>query len=323
MAHEISIVNGRAEAFFALQPAWHGLGTVLDHAPTSEAAIAAAHLDWTVSREVVKTASGLLVPDTYATVRSDTNTVLGCVGDKYQIVQNRDAFAWMDSLLQDGLMRYESAGALRGGRTVWLLARLPSVDEIAPGDTTHRYILFSTSHDGSAALQALPTSVRVVCANTLRIATARSVGIRHTGDMKGKLDEARRYLSQFDSQFTLFRDEARKLAGKRLQGTEARDYINELFPEPDQATTTLRTRNRRDKQVEQIRANYRNGRQSIPAIRESWWALYNSVSELVDHQTTHRGTQRERQETHMLSVLDGTGANFKAKAFALALQMAG
>lgn len=323
MAHEISTVNvnGRSidEAFYALQPAWHGLGTVLDHAPTSAEAIEAAHLNWRVDRRPIQTTDGIEIPDTYATLRSDTKSVLGVVSGRYQLVQNREAFDFLDGLLQDGVIRYESAGALRGGRIVWLLARMPSVDTVAAGDDVLRYILFSTSHDGSASIHAVPTSVRVVCANTLRIATAGDVGIRHTGDVAGKLEMAKKFLSQFDEKFTLFRDDARKLATRQLKGTEAKDYINLLFPEVKEEG---RSRSIRERKVDQVRKNYRNERQSIPSIKGSWWGLYNAVSEAVDHDGTFKGQGRVRAENRMLSTIDGTGADFKAKAFKLALEMA-
>jgi phage/plasmid-like protein (TIGR03299 family) len=320
MAHEISTVNGTAEAFFALKPAWHGLGTILDHAPSSAEAITAAHLDWRVERKELKTVDGLDVPDHYATVREDNGGILGVVSGRYQLVQNREAFDFLDGLLQDGVIKYESAGALRGGRIVWLLARMPSVDTIAAGDDTLRYVLFSTSHDGSASIHAVPTSVRVVCANTLRIATMNDVGIRHTGDVAGKLEVARRFLSQFDEKFTLFRDSARKLAERKIVGTAAKDYIASLFPEVKEPG---RSRTIRERKVQTIRRNYQNDRQSIPSIKGTWWGLYNAVSELIDHDGTFKGTGRARQENRMLSTIDGTGADFKAKAFKLALHMAG
>ena len=139
MAHELSFdESGKAEAFYAMKPAWHGLGTVLDHAPTSEAALEAAHLDWRVDMRALKTVDGIDVPDNFATVRADNQTVLGVVSAKYKVVQNRTAFAFLDSLVESGDMRYESAGALKDGRIVWLLGRLPSVDEIAPGDNSFR-----------------------------------------------------------------------------------------------------------------------------------------------------------------------------------------
>lgn len=320
MAHEISSVNGVSEAFFSLKPAWHGLGTVLDHAPTSAEAITAAHLDWRVALRPLSTPEGRTVPDHFATVRTDTGDILGVVGNRYQIVQNREAFEFLDSLLQDGLIKYESAGALRGGRIVWLLARMPSVDQIAAGDNTLRYILFSAAHDGTGAIHAIPTSVRVVCANTHRVAIANSVGIRHTGNVAAKLEAAKQYLSQFDSQFTLFRDKARILATRRYTEAQAKAYINELFPpvaEPG------RSRSIRDAKVEQVRSNFRNSRQSIPAIKGTWWSIFNAVTESIDHDRRSRLNTRERRETRMLSNVDGNGAAFKSAAFDLAVKLAG
>ena len=155
MAHQISMFDGVGEAAFALRPAWHGLGRTLDYVPDSEAMIEAAHLGWSVGARPLVTCDGRSVPGYFATVREDTGAVLGVVSDRYKVVQNRDAFDFLDSLLQDGVLRYESAGALKGGRVVWALARMPSDDEIAPGDVSRRYILFSTTHDGSGSVQRM------------------------------------------------------------------------------------------------------------------------------------------------------------------------
>jgi phage/plasmid-like protein (TIGR03299 family) len=322
MAHELSFFGNSAEAFFALKPAWHGLGTVLDHAPTSEVAMQAAHLDWRVSLEPLQTQTlgGIAVPDNFATVRSDTKAVLGVVSDKYKLVQNRQAFAFLDSLIESGDMRYESAGALKGGKVVWILGRMPEDDLIAEGDVSRRYVLFSTSHDGSAAIHAIPTSTRVVCANTLRIAIAGDKGIRHTGDVRGKLDVARRYLSQFNAGFTLFRDQAQLLAQRRFTPEQAKEYINTLFPEVKEFN---RARSNREKKIALVRKNYANPRQNLASIKGTWWALLNSVTELVDHAPqTRRSSSRDAQELKMMSTLDGTGATFKSDAYKLALKMA-
>jgi len=322
MAHELSFFGNNAEAFYALKPAWHGLGTVLDYAPTSEHAIEAAHLDWRVSLEPLQTETlgGIAVPDNFATVRSDTRQVLGVVSDKYKLIQNHQAFAFLDSLIESGDMRYESAGALKGGKVVWILGRMPEDDEIADGDISHRYVLFSTSHDGSAAIHAVPTSTRVVCANTLRIAVAGDKGIRHTGDVRGKLDVARRYLSQFNAGFALFRDQSRLLAQRRFTNEQAREYIDTLFPEVREFN---RARSNREKKLSQVRKNYANPRQNMASIKGTWWALLNSVTELVDHAPqTRRSSSRDAQETKMMSALDGTGASFKTEAYKLALKMA-
>lgn len=324
MAHEISINGGIAEAMYALTPAWHNLGTVLDHVPNSAEAIRAAHLDWNVEMQPMKTAGGVEVPEHFATVRTDCNAILGVVGSKYKIVQNAEAFEFLDSLLQDGLMKYESAGALRGGRIVWILARLPSVDTIAEGDDSLRYVLFSTSHDGSASIHAIPTSVRVVCANTLRIATMNDVGFRHTGNVAQKLEFARRYLSQFDEKFTRFRDAARRLAERRYTPEQAREYIESLFPPVEDKGRGQTIRNRK---VDSVRANFGNVRNTLPSIKGTWWALVNSVTESIDHKRDEDGEpvalDSAKRESRMISLTDGSGAEFKSRAFDLALQMAG
>jgi phage/plasmid-like protein (TIGR03299 family) len=323
MAHELDFrTDGTASAAFALQPAWHGLGTVLDCVPGAEQMLQAAGIDWTVAKVPLQTDEGAEVPDYFATVRRDSGDVLGVVSDQYTVVQNREAFAFLDSLVDEGGLKYESAGALRGGRVVWALARMPSFDEIAPGDRSMRYLLFATSHDGSAALHAIPTSVRVVCANTYRAATAKSIGIRHTGDVKGKLDQARLYLSQFDEGFSLFRDRARMIAEKRWSPDQAREYIETLFPMPKDDDSG-RSRTIRENKVSQIRRNLVNPRNAMPSIKGTWWSLYNAVSEYVDHDSRRDYTKRAAKETRMLSVLNGAGAELKDKAFSLALRMAG
>ena len=139
MAHELTIrSNGEAEAFFAgngkeLHPAWHGLGTNVLDAPNSQAAIKFAKLDWIVRKVPayadVNPTGGKYAPnkfvksdDFYATVRDDNEFVLGFVGGKYTPVQNYEAFDFLDALNQDGIVKYESAGSLKGGRVVWILA---------------------------------------------------------------------------------------------------------------------------------------------------------------------------------------------------------
>lgn len=326
MAHEISITtDGRAEAAFALSPAWHGLGTILADVPNSAGMLAASGLDrWTVQQEPVWTQYGK-IPGVVANVRSDTREALGVVSADYSVVQNADAFAFMDSLTRDGIMKYEAAGALKGGRIVWVLARMPGHDEIAEGDKVGRYVLLRTSHDGSCRLMATPTSVRVVCANTLRIAAGSELKVtaRHTGDMGRKLDAIRRYLSQFDAKFTLFRDHARKLATIRPDKAAAKAYMATLFTTPA-ADASKRAGTIYANKLDALRTAYASPRQAVGGIGGSWWALFNSVTEYVDHVANgYHGDARAKAESRMLSVMDGPQAEFKARAFRMALDGAG
>lgn len=332
MAHEISIVNvnGQSivEAMYANQPAWHGLGTIFDPtgltAPDSATALELAHLNWRVLLEPLYLQDGREVPGFYATVREDTKATLGVVSDRYKVIQNLEAFEFLDGLLQDGIMRYESAMALKGGRIITLLARMPSVDTVAEGDKGLRYIMFSTSHDGTASIHCLPTWVRVVCANTQRLAIrtgkALDFTIRHTGDVQAKLNQARQYLSQFDEQFTLFRDKARLLATRKVDAADVPTYLAQLFPKPEEGESDAG----RERMLSEMTMAMFHPNQQIGAIRGTWWALYNALTQVIDHKDlSGRGHVTAQRENRFLNVTDGPGAALKDKAFGLACEMAG
>lgn len=327
MANEISVrADGIAEAFFAgddnggFNPAWHGLGQNLTTGANSALAIEQAHLDVTIAMRPLQTIDGKMVPDMCATVRTDTGDVLGVVSDRYQIVQNRYAFNWLDSLQSNGDLIYESAGALQNMRKIWILARLPQDDEIAKGDSVKRYILFTTGHDGKSGIHACPTSVRVVCANTLRLALqGKGRAMSHKGDMVTKLAEARLYLSQFSKSFDDFRDNGRLLANKGFTLEQSKEYINRLFPE---IAEEGRAKAQRDRRVNNVRSAYLDSRTAVASIKGTWWHLFNSVTQAIDHaEKSTKRSARDAAETKMMNLTDGIGAEFKEKAFAVALEM--
>jgi phage/plasmid-like protein (TIGR03299 family) len=201
---------------------WHGLGVVLDGPPASiDEALEQAGLAWRVSSAEVLIErrpqwtddfgaeySAELVPAVTpdgsryrANVREDTGDLLGIVSEDYRVVDNREAFAFLDALIGSELY-FETAGSLHGGRRVWVLARLPEWVEVG-GDQTATYVYVANSHDGTLAVTAAATSVRIVCANTLGWAlrksdqgkaAARTFRFRHTGDLALKFDEARQVI---------------------------------------------------------------------------------------------------------------------------------
>ena len=132
---------------------WHGIGTVVEEAPTSEDAIRIARLDWTVDQFPVF-ANGNEIPGYFANVRSDTNEALGVVRNRYKIVQNTEAFDFVDGIVANKHLecRYETAGSLFNGRRIFLLVKLPNKDLL--GDLVENYLFFTNSHDGSSALTA-------------------------------------------------------------------------------------------------------------------------------------------------------------------------
>ena len=178
--------------FSARVKPWHGIGTVVEECPCSEEAIKLAGLDWKVEQRDVYTDNWKLVPGYKANVRDYDQSVLGVVSDRYQVVQNEEAFAFTDRLLDSGV-RYETAGALQGGRRTFLLARLPQRFIIA-GDEITPYFVIMNSHDGGCAIKAAMTPVRVVCQNTLNLAfrtAKRTWTAKHTSNIMERIDDAR------------------------------------------------------------------------------------------------------------------------------------
>ena len=185
--------------FSTREKPWHGLGTIVEEAPTSAEALRLAGLDWKVNQSAIFTSAGK-VEGYRANVRSTDQAVLGVVTDRYKVIQNTDAFAFTDELLGEGV-KYETAGSLQGGRKVWLLARLPR-EYIISGERISPYLVFSNTHDGSGAVRVAITPVRVVCNNTLNLAlesASRSFSMIHTGDIKGKILEAKQTLFMADT----------------------------------------------------------------------------------------------------------------------------
>lgn len=216
--------------FSVREKPWHGLGTVVKEAPTSEDALKLAGLDWDVVQSPIFTGHGK-IEGYKANVRSTDKQVLGVVTDRYKVVQNAEAFSFTDELLGQGV-RYETAGSLMGGRKVWLLARLPR-EFIIAGERISPYLVFSNTHDGSGAVRVAVTPVRVCCNNTLNLAlntAARSFGMVHTGDVKGKVAEARQTLFMADNYMESLGREFEKLRRQKISERQVKEYIELLLP---------------------------------------------------------------------------------------------
>ena len=166
-----------------------------------------------------------------ANVRGSDRKVLGVVTDRYKVIQNEEAFAFTDALLGEGI-RYETAGSLQEGRRVWMLARLPR-EFIIGGERISPYMVFSNTHDGSGAVKTALTPIRVVCNNTLNLAlrtAKRSWSMIHTGDISGKIEEAKNTLLLADEYMTALGQEFENLRKIKLSEKQVLDYIKILLP---------------------------------------------------------------------------------------------
>ena len=267
--------------FYTREKPWHGLGTQVMEAPTSAAALSLAGLDWRVIQKPLLTYDEIPVPGFKANVRDSDNQVLGVVTDRYKVVQNEDAFAFTDSLLGEGVT-YETAGSLQNGRRTWILAKLPQ-RYIISGDEITPYLVFMNSHDGSGAIKAAMTPIRVVCQNTLNLALSRAKrtwSADHVGDIQGKLEDARDtllYAGQYMEELGKAIDGLNKI---RLSDRKVYEYIDALFPLVDNATETQRKNLLRLK--EDVKVRYFEA-PDLKGVGKNGYRFVNAVSDFATH----------------------------------------
>lgn len=328
MSHEIWQLDN--PFYGSRTPAWHGLGTVLEGQLSGEEAQEAAHLGWTVSMEPCYGRGGLAIPDAFVTVRddlaaSDDRRFFGVVGRWYTPIQNAEMFRLAEALIGEAGARFETAGSLKNGRIVWALAELPQGHEIR-GDQVKNYLLLRSAHDGSAALEALATSIRVVCWNTMDAAlrgTHNRVKVRHTAGATVNLVEARRILSLARDHFEEQANRLNRLAEVSIDDRFVEAFSKALYPDRDNQNNT-RAQNARA----EIKALFNGGQAGADhaAIRGTAYGLYNAMTEYVQHHTapvTTKRSAREVAETRFESTLYGSHAAKRQRAFDLLCRATG
>lgn len=288
--------------FYIRETPWHGLGRKVDEALTSKEALVTAGLDWNVIQKNVMTDYYNVIDGYKANIRETDGKVLGVVSDRYKIVQNIDAFTFTDNLIEHGVT-YETAGSLQEGKRIWLLAKLPDSYRLAD-EKVDPYIVFSNSHDGSGAIKAAMTPVRVVCQNTLNLALTdakRVWSTIHTGDIMMKLDEARHTLLQAGLYMGKLQREAEMLSLIRLTDRKVMQFTNELIPVRDDATE-LQKRNTQRMRSGLLRRYYEAPDLSI--LPKNGWRFINAVSDFATHTEPLRRTDKY-QENLFLKTMDG------------------
>lgn len=273
--------------FYVREKPWHGLGTKVDAAPTSADALRLAGLDWTVENRDVYDQRGVVIPGYKANTRSSDGRVMGIVSNRYKIVQNADAFDFTDSLIGEGIT-YETAGSLKGGRTIWLLGKMP--ERFVAGDKVEPYICFTNTHDGTGAVRACMTPVRVVCNNTLNIALSgakRAWSTPHRGDIKAKLEEARQTLELADKYLVKLDETADQLANEKFTEGQMRDALDKMIPVDDDAT------DRQKRTAEKAKDEIMICTVSPDLVKflNTKWGFVNAVADYVGHSDPARHTK--------------------------------
>ena len=335
MAHELEIINGEAQMFSAEgKVPWHGLGKVIeDDAVKSAEALQLSGLDWTVEKvpmaqeigEDDETGETVYDPieGFYSVQRSSDLKSVGVVKGRYNPLNNIDAFQFGDDLLDDADAHWITAGSLKGGSLVWMMAKLPEAIYIngMEDEAIQPYIMVSNSHDGSKAVEATVTPVRVVCNNTFTAALSgakRTFKIRHTKNMSGKINEAKRTLGITHAYMAELEALGNSLVNQSFSNAEFDAFLETLVPtvdlerelvasEKDKSIALTKALNKQEK-IKEIRAN----KPDLQNVKNTKWGALQAVIDFNDHHIEGRGDNKA--ERRMSRILMPMTANIGHKA---------
>ena len=292
-----------------------------------------ARLDWTVEKRPIfvraEKADGgfdlVEVDGQFATVRTDTDKPLGVVGSGYTVFQNEQGLDMVQAML-DGSehpIRIETAGSLRGNRTVWVLARLEE-DVVIDGDRVLPFLLFSNTHDGTGASRLQPTPTRVVCQNTLSYAIrgARSAyTFRHTAGMQGRVEEARQAIGLAHAYYGAFEAEVEALMNAEVTPGQFDKVLDSVIPQAD-PDASKRTVNSVAKARGEVRSLYLSDPR-VGRFTGTAWGVDQAFSTYEQWLRPVRGQgEKARAEAQARNATDGTVAS-KASTVRRALADAG
>lgn len=316
---------------------WYNVATRVDEAMTSEEAIVKAGLDWNVSlRDVyVPKFDGDVYPHGWyrqikaenyrATVRDDTNTILGIMSPRYKVFQNRKTFGFCDELLEGA--RFDAAGSFNGGRTLFLLMKLPDTLKVN-GDEMYKYLLASTSHDGTRALTVAMIAVRLSCHNMMASALSRAsrkLKVRHTMSLDESVGKARSILGLSADYFAELEEQSQRLLDTPVDDKAAVRLTRELFGVPYDAMYAAISEDKWTGKMFGPGRTLTLFKSGAGNSGETAWDWYNGVTEYLTHEARVRGAGNntiQQEEKRLVKNIFTDGANMRQKAWDMATNYA-
>lgn len=325
MVAAIDTTAGRSLFASFREAAWHGLGTVFTETVTDYRKMLslAGLADWNVRFEALSTESGIVLDNAQATVRTNpvdgTTDVLGVTGNRYEIIQNETAFAFLQSLA-DGA-RWETAGALGHGNKVFgsiAFDRETVLDPSGVNDVVRTYALVHTSHDGSTGMGYGLTPTRVVCQNTLNVALGNiSNGgkIRHTASAEERMNAAAEMFRHAHAYFDAFDEEAKALFAKPVSDKKYVNVVEKIIgkaPEDNVKGRMSKYENKRDLFMQAWQGAPNAG------IKNTAWGAFNALTEANQWGRNVQNTERGQENFYAAGAGFDIPTNaFRANALAL------
>lgn len=304
MAHELTIrADGFVEMAFVGQTPWHGLGQTLDENSSMEEWRKAAGMDWTIeSTPAIYAPNGsdtMTFPERFIQYRSDTKEALSMVSSRYKPVQPSQVLEFFNDLVQHHGFKLHTAGTLFGGKRLWALAETGKYGEVSKDDGVGGFLLLSTSCDKSLATTARFTTVRVVCNNTLSMATKRGEAVSFTHMTAWDAEKMRDKIAAQVQSFGAFMEMAKHLKKQKCDEDAARNFLKQILFTPKELQTL------EPQAIEKYRPYKRilelfNGEAKgweLQGVRGTRWGLMNSITEYFDHHHPARSVDRRLHNT--------------------------
>lgn len=316
--HGLDTTTGGA-ALYASTPAWHGLGAVIPGGTTDiDEVLKLARIDWEVNKQPVlyKWDDAIRdAADRYVTLRTDTGDALGTVGERYKVFQNRRVFKFLQDLVQRYDTVWESAGALRGGRKVFVTMRIPHsivIDRGGLNDEIALYLAVINSHDGTSSAESVVTPWRIECGNTERFATRDAVhrwGIRHTKGGLSALEEARRTLGLTLDYAKAFEVEENQLVRTDLLIDDFHKMIDSLWTVDEDATD--RQKSFAQQRHDELEGMFHEGARKLGRTA---YAAERTITDFLDHRMGVVPRNLSEDLARAQRSLEGTNDDLKSKA---------
>lgn len=278
---------------------WNNIGTPISKAKNIEEALTIANLNYEVEKVPVYLENGIQVPGAFATKKVGEDHTFGVVGNKFELVQNLEAFNFVDTLLPEG-MKFIKAGETP--KMVYIIASLP--DTYILDDKVTPYLIFQNSHCGKSTLRATITPLRIICQNQFNWAfrkASNKITIRHTRSAKEKLETAKDILLRNSEYLDQFKLEAEKLATTKISKSQVDLIINTTFPYAPEANAKS-IANTEEKRERLLTAYNAEDNQNFKGTA---WGLVNAYSDYITHKELRKNTEAAQENHFIKTTLKG------------------
>lgn len=264
---------------------WSKVGTDIREATSVAEALKIAGMDYEVVKVPVYLSNGYKIPKTFATKKKGTDETFGIVGDDYTIVQNSEAFSFVDGIIPEGLT-FEKAGEVWSRN--YIIASLPK--QYILDDGFKPYVIFQNSHAGYSTLKVAICPLRIVCQNQFTIAfrnTQNKISLRHSASIHGKMVEAQEVLQGVASYMDTFARNAQLMATQKISDQQVASIIDEYFI-IDENASTRKINSTEEKRTIFLNAYNADDNQNF---RGTVWGMANAFSDYITHLQPGRKTE--------------------------------